>query len=95
MVLRPGEAVMFWSTLMHASKPHSALDKEMRLGFAGRYVPNVVNIYPDTDDIDEYGGVISLKDWGAVQVAGSDKYGNNRIVTETTRGHRVPTRRLG
>jgi non-heme Fe2+,alpha-ketoglutarate-dependent halogenase len=95
MVLRPGEAVMFWSTLMHASKPHSAPDKEMRLGFAGRYVPNCVDIYPDTEDVDEYGGIISLKDWGAVQVAGKDTYGQNRIRSTTTRGHRFPTRNAG
>src|SRR3712207_7784160 len=49
----PGEAVMFWSTMMHASKPHSAMDKEMRLGFAGRYVPTCVAVYPDTERSEE------------------------------------------
>lgn len=92
MVMRPGEAVMFWSTMMHASKPHSALDKEMRLGFAGRYVPTSVAVYPDTEDVDEYGGRVSLKDYGAVLVAGSDRYTHNRKVTATTRGHAYPAR---
>ena len=92
MVMRPGEAIMFWSTLMHASKPHAAMDKEMRLGFAGRYVPTCVQIYPDTDDVDEYGGRVSLADYGAVLVAGVDTYNHNRKVTETTRGHRFPVR---
>jgi non-haem Fe2+, alpha-ketoglutarate-dependent halogenase len=92
MVLRPGEAVMFWSTLMHSSRPHSAMDQEMRLGFAGRYVPTCVQIYPDTEEVDEYGGLISLKDWGAVQVAGTDTYTHNRKVTATTRGHAYPVR---
>jgi non-haem Fe2+, alpha-ketoglutarate-dependent halogenase len=92
MVMRPGEAVMFWSTMMHASKPHSAMDKEMRLGFAGRYVPTSVAVYPDTEDVDEYGGRVSLKDYGAVLVAGADTYGHNRTVTATTRGHAFPVR---
>jgi len=92
MVMRPGEAIMFWSTMMHASKPHSAMDQEMRLGFAGRYVPTCVEIYPDTEDVDEYGGRVSLKDYGAVLVAGTDRYTHNRRVTATTRGHAFPTR---
>ncbi len=92
IVMRPGEAVMFWSTMMHASKPHSALDKEMRLGFAGRYVPTSVAVYPDTEDVDEYGGRVSLKDYGTVLVAGVDTYSHNRKVTATTRGHVYPVR---
>lgn len=93
MVMRPGEAILFWSTLMHASKPHSALDKEMRLGFAGRYVPTKVEVYPDTEDVDEYGGRVSLKDYGAVLVSGTDTYTHNRKVTATTKGHPFPIRR--
>ncbi|WJY37078.1 chlorinating enzyme [Streptomyces sp. P9-2B-2] len=92
MVMKPGEAVMFWSTMMHASKPHSAMDKQMRLGFAGRYVPTSVEIYPDTDDVDEYGGRVSLSEYGAVLVAGVDNYTHNRKVTSTTRGHKFPVR---
>lgn len=92
IVMKPGEAVMFWSTMMHASKPHSAPDKGMRLGFAGRYVPTSVAVYPGTDDVDEYGGVVSLRDYGAVLVAGTDTYSHNRKVTRTTRGHEFPVR---
>lgn len=92
IVMRPGEAIMFWSTLMHASKPHSAVDKEMRLGFAGRYVPTSVAIYPDTEDVEEYGGRVSLRDYGAVLVAGTDTYTHNRKVTVTTKGHKFSTR---
>ncbi|MFI6934706.1 chlorinating enzyme [Streptomyces sp. NPDC050287] len=92
MIMKPGEAILFWSTLMHASKPHTAMDKEMRLGFAGRYVPTSVAIYPDTDGIDEYGGRVSLSEYGAVLVAGVDAYTHNRKVTETTRGHKFRVR---
>jgi non-haem Fe2+, alpha-ketoglutarate-dependent halogenase len=92
MIMKPGEAVMFWSTMMHASKPHSASDKPMRLGFAGRYVPTAVQVYPDTTDVDEYGGTISLASYGTVLVAGSDAYTHNRRVTQTTTGFPFPAR---
>jgi non-heme Fe2+,alpha-ketoglutarate-dependent halogenase len=42
--------------------------------------------------VDEYGGRVSLKDYGAVLVAGVDTYNHNRKVTTTTRGHRFPVR---
>ena len=87
MVMKPGEAVLFCSTLMHASHPHRGKTDQMRLGFAARYVPTCVRIYPDTDAIDEYGGRISLARYGAVLVSGKDEYNHNRIVTCTTRGH--------
>ncbi len=90
MIMRPGEAILFWSTLMHSSKPHSAPDKGMRLGFAGRYVPTSVQVYPDTEDVEEYGGRVSLRQYGTVLVAGTDNYTHNRKVTSTTRGHQFP-----
>ena len=46
---RAGEFVIFWSTLMHASLPHAGLTKESRIGFASRYIPSSVRIYPDTE----------------------------------------------
>ncbi|HEU5268398.1 MAG TPA: chlorinating enzyme [Jatrophihabitans sp.] len=90
--LAAGEAVMFWSTLMHASHPHLGGGRPMRLGFVGRYVPTCVKVYPDTDVVEEYGGRISLEKYGTVLVSGEDRYGHNRRVTETTRGMPFPTR---
>jgi non-haem Fe2+, alpha-ketoglutarate-dependent halogenase len=87
MVMKPGEAVLFSSTLMHASHPHRGKTDQMRLGFAARYVPTCVRVYPDTDMIEEYGGQISLARYGAVLVSGKNEYTYNRIVTSTTRGH--------
>lgn len=92
MVMRPGQAIMFWSTLMHASWPHAGRTQQMRLGFAARYVPTCVRIYPDTDAIEEYGGRVSLDRYGAVLVSGSDEYRHNRLVTRTTRGHSFAVR---
>ncbi|MBZ5491932.1 MAG: chlorinating enzyme [Acidobacteriia bacterium] len=86
MVMRPGQAIMFWSTLMHASYPHSGKTNEMRMGFAARYVPTCVKVYPDTTEIEEYGGRVSLEKYGAVLVAGKDEFRHNRLTTQTTRG---------
>lgn len=85
MVMRPGQFIMFWSTLMHASHPHSGKTKDMRMGFVARYVPTSVKIYPNTDVVEEYGGKVSLDRYGAVLVAGKNEYAHNRIVTCTTR----------
>jgi non-heme Fe2+,alpha-ketoglutarate-dependent halogenase len=87
MVMRPGEAILFWSTLMHASHPHSGSSDKMRMGFASRYVPTSVRIYPGSDRIEEYGGSVSLENYGAVLVSGQNEYSHNRIATHTTRGH--------
>jgi len=92
MVMRPGQFIMFWSTLMHASHPHAGKTDEMRMGFAARYVPTSVKIYPDTDAIEEYGGRVSLENYGAVLVSGHDEFGHNRIATQTTRGKHFVTR---
>lgn len=92
MVMRPGEAILFWSTLMHASLPHSGRTDEMRLGFASRYVPTKVRVYPDTDVIEEYGGRVSLDRYGSVLVAGHNGNPRNRIATATTTGHPFVTR---
>lgn len=92
MVMRPGEAIMFWSTLMHASWPHTGKSQDMRLGFAGRYVPTSVRVYPDTESIEEYGGTVSLERYGAVLVAGEDRYDHNRLATRTTLAHPFTTR---
>lgn len=90
LVMQRGQCVIFWSTLMHASLPNTST-KSYRMGFATRYVPTKVRIYPDTDHIEEYGGSISLDRWGAMLVRGGDDYGHNKIVTETLRGTPVPT----
>ncbi len=56
LVMQPGQAVMFWSTLLHASHPHKGLTKTPRIGFAARYVPTCVRVYPDTEAIEEHRG---------------------------------------
>ncbi|MFD7668385.1 chlorinating enzyme [Streptomyces sp. NPDC059788] len=86
MEMRAGQFIVFWSTMMHASHPHSGRSRDMRMGFAARYVPASVQIYPGTDAIEEYGGRVSLDRYGAVLVHGENPYDHNRIATHTTRG---------
>jgi non-heme Fe2+,alpha-ketoglutarate-dependent halogenase len=87
MVMQPGEAILFGSTLMHASHPHLGKTSNMRMGFAARYVPTCVRIYPGCDEIEEYGGRVRLDRYGAVLVAGKNEHTHNRIATATTRGY--------
>ena len=86
MVIQPGQFIIFWSTLMHASRPHLGKTKEMRLGYSARYVPTSVRVYPDSETVEEYGGKINLERYGAVLVSGSDSFGHNRLASHTTRG---------
>jgi non-heme Fe2+,alpha-ketoglutarate-dependent halogenase len=79
MVMRQGQFIVFWSTLMHASLPNRS-QKSMRLGYTGRYVPNQVRVYPFSDTLREYGGETSLERFACVQVAGEDDYHHNKIV---------------
>jgi non-heme Fe2+,alpha-ketoglutarate-dependent halogenase len=78
MVMRPGQFIIFWSTLMHASLPNNS--KTMRLGYTGRYVPNQVRVYPFSNTLREYGGDVSLERFACVQVAGHDTYHHNKII---------------
>ena len=89
MQLKPGQFVIFWSTLMHSAWPHSGKSKDVRLGFVGRYVPAQVHVYPDTELVLEYGGKIPLDEFGSVVVTGENPYDYNKIRTETTRGKRI------
>jgi non-heme Fe2+,alpha-ketoglutarate-dependent halogenase len=84
MVMRPGQSIIFWSTLMHSSHPHSGKTQAMRMGFASRYVPSHVRVYPNTDYVEEYGGKVSLERYGSVVVAGVNHEPSNRIATHTT-----------
>jgi non-haem Fe2+, alpha-ketoglutarate-dependent halogenase len=87
--LEAGQCVIFWSTLMHSSFPNSTKDKT-RLGYACRYVPAFVRVYPDTDTVDEYGSKISLENYGVVVVSGEDHFDHNRKVDRNRRGVTFP-----
>jgi non-heme Fe2+,alpha-ketoglutarate-dependent halogenase len=91
-IMRQGQFVIFWSTLMHASHPHSGRTDKMRLGFAARYLPTSVRVYPYSTELEEFGGSASLEKFGNVLVSGRDEFGHNRFVTSTLRGYQFPVR---
>lgn len=79
MVMNAGQFIIFWSTLMHASYPHSGKTENMRLGFAKRYVPTSVQVYPFSRELKEFGGEASLANHKCVLVSGEDSYKHNVI----------------
>lgn len=85
LVMKPGECVIFWSTLMHSSFPNNTKDNT-RLGYACRFVPSSVQIYPNTNVVEEYGSKISLDKYGAVLVKGEIIEKQNKIVSKNARG---------
>lgn len=92
MIMRQGQFIIFWSTLMHASHPHSGLTDQMRLGFAARYLPTSVRVYPYSNTLEEFGGQASLDKFGCVLVSGEDRYQHNRFVDRTCNGFKFPRR---
>jgi non-haem Fe2+, alpha-ketoglutarate-dependent halogenase len=93
-VMRQGQFIVFWSTLMHASHPHAGLDDQMRLGFAARYLPAYVSVYPYSNSLEEFGGAASLEKFGNVLVSGNNQYADtrNRYVESTVNGYRFTVR---
>jgi non-haem Fe2+, alpha-ketoglutarate-dependent halogenase len=92
IAMRQGQFVIFWSTLMHASHPHTAQTDQMRLGYAGRYLPTSVRVYPYSNSLEEFGGSASLERFGNVLVAGEDTFHYNRFIDHTVTGFQFPVR---
>lgn len=92
MVMRQGQFIIFWSTLMHASHPHNGLTDQMRLGFAARYLPTSVQVYPYSNTLEEFGGQASLDKFGCVLVSGNNRFPHNRFVDRTCNGFPFPRR---
>lgn len=91
-VMRHGQFVIFWSTLMHASHPHSGATDQMRLGYAARYLPTSVHVYPFSETLEEFGGSATLERYGCVLVSGRNDYDHNRFINATVNGFRFPVR---
>jgi non-haem Fe2+, alpha-ketoglutarate-dependent halogenase len=94
MVMRQGQAVMFWSTIMHASHPHEGKTDKMRLGYVCRYVPTTVKVYPGMDTLEEFGGTASLEKFGSILVSGQDEFGHNKLIDRTFNGTPFPVRQV-
>ena len=92
LVMRQGQFVIFWSTLMHASHPHTGATQEMRLGYAARYLPTSVRVYPFSESLEEFGGSASLERFGNVLVSGEDAFHHNRFIDRTVNDFPFPVR---
>lgn len=90
--MRQGQFIIFWSTMMHASHPHSGKSDSMRLGFAARYLPTHVRVYPYSEALEEFGGRASLDKFGNVLVSGRDEFHHNRFIDATVGGFKFPIR---
>ncbi|QMU77043.1 chlorinating enzyme [Streptacidiphilus sp. PB12-B1b] len=90
-VMRPGQFIIFWSTLMHASHPNTSADKA-RLGYSVRYLPTAARVYPGLTELKEFGSTISLERYGSVLTSGVDEFRHNRFVDTTVNGYRFPVR---
>lgn len=79
IIMRPGQFVIFWETLMHASHDHKGLTNDIRLGYSARYVPTYVKIYPHSTSLNEFGYAASLKKYRSILVSGIDEFGHNTV----------------
>jgi non-heme Fe2+,alpha-ketoglutarate-dependent halogenase len=84
--MKAGQFIIFWSTLMHASYPHTSTEKDIRMAYVGRYLPNKVKVYPEMKILKEYGGAVDLSKHGSVQVSGKDEHNHNKMKTENIYG---------
>ncbi len=92
-VMKQGQFVIFWSTLMHASHPNTSAD-QTRLGYSVRYLPTEVRVYPGLTELQEFGSTVSLDRYGTVLTSGEDTYQHNRFVQQTVNGFPFPVRQL-
>jgi non-heme Fe2+,alpha-ketoglutarate-dependent halogenase len=89
-VMRQGQFIMFWSTVMHASFPNISADQS-RLGYSVRYLPTSARVYPGLTELKEFGTTIDLRNFACVLTSGTDTYHHNRYAEQTVNGYRFPT----
>ena len=90
-VMKQGQFIIFWSTLMHASHPNTSADKA-RLGYSVRYLPTRARVYPGLTHLKEFGSTISLARYGTVLTSGRDEYHHNTFVQHSVNGYEFPVR---
>ena len=76
--VQPGEAIIFTASCVHGSRPNLT-ERQTRFAIAARYVPTHVRVYPEQDTFGAHGATFDLSNYGAVLVAGEDRYNHNRI----------------
>lgn len=76
--IKAGQFFVFTSRCLHASEPNTSKDST-RFGFATRFVPNHVRVYPDQTSFSHFGEKFDLANYSTVQVSGIDEFGHNAI----------------
>ena len=56
------------------------------MAVTARYVPSSVQVYPNTEVIEEYGSLISLNKYGVVVANGDCNSKHNRTVSHNLKG---------
>lgn len=80
MEVKPGQFFIFTSRCMHGSNPN-VTESSVRFGWATRFVPTQVKVYPGQDSFHHFGEVLPLDRYSTVLVAGEDDYRHNRVRT--------------
>ncbi len=89
--MNAGEAVIFTASCVHGSTPNLT-QRETRFAIACRYVPTHVRIYPEQQTFSAHGATFDLTEYGAVVIAGENKYSHNQIRTTNSHGEEFAIR---
>lgn len=92
-VMKQGQFIIFWSTLMHASHPNTS-ENQARLGYSVRYLPTAARVYPGLTELKEFGSTVSLDRYGAILTSGEDTHHHNTFVQQTVNGYEFPVRQI-
>lgn len=85
LVMEPGEAVLFTSRCLHASRPNTSA-RDTRFAITARYVAGDVGVYPGWDRFTSHGGEFDLRRYGVVPVSGSCSAEGTRVREEDAHG---------
>lgn len=89
MELAAGQFFLFTSRCMHGANPNTTKDS-VRFGWSARFVPTHVKVYAGQDAFHHFGEKLPLERYTAVQVAGVDRFGHNRIAPPMRQDAAVP-----
>jgi len=78
MELAAGQFFLFTSRCLHGSHPNTS-GSSVRFGWATRFVPAQVRVYPERESFQHFGEHLPLDRYASVLVAGEDRHGHNRV----------------
>ena len=78
MEMKAGQFFIFTSRTLHGSEPNSTKD-DIRFGWATRFVPADVQVYPEQPFFKHFGEVLPLDQYSTVLVSGQNNYNHNKV----------------